>query len=386
MNLHEKLKHCVVQALPMQGDRHGSPPINKLPCYAAVSLNGETGIYGGALVWKFSEHVTYGARVFAWTPADGIIERSKRAGENAKYSEWVGQNWLEPIVTQPAIEIPYRHVGDWLDVCREKFNLKGVAVDPYLAEGVIKALSNQGIKTTRDTREEEDALLISLHPHGFIGEGKGDRYHYPLGMDSSINTLCYLATHRYIAFEYHPILQWNFETAILKEGDDGRKRYSEAESQSPINPLVALTMAVGLAVAVDDRENQDYISDWFKTGSIKGIIPSRVTWSHLLDRKQDDRVHPPEGIAPTNDKLIRGAIKYLEAQGLQVVPCKRKPGSYFVGFNDNGIDEIPADELPALELGVYFGLGGAARRLARLVNPLSGLSGIREIGALAREG
>ena len=337
---------CMVQALPMD-------EIAGIPCYAAISLSGETGFYGAALVWQYSENVTYGVRPFVWTPADGIIARHERDlkvyGEKAQYPTWAGQNWLDMIVTADQLSVPYQHTAQWLDECRTKFNLCGVAVDPYLVKGLERALHLRDIETTRIPGMPE-ALLVAPHPQGFI-DPQLPSGRIPLAMNRSIATLTHLCKLRYIALEYHPFLKWNWETAILVEDTAGNERFVEGDSNSPINPIIAVTMAVGLASALIDLKGDQYIQQWFETGRGKG--KSRV----------------PEGIAPPSQKEIEDTIKTLQDYDLQVVEIKDKPGHYLVGFDDNGVAEVVAHQLPMLYLGLRFGHDGAARRLARLVNP-----------------
>jgi phage terminase large subunit-like protein len=206
----------------------GELPVEKLrgaPCWAAIDLAATTDMNAWAMLWKIG--AIYYARVRYWVPESAVKSRTER--RTASYAGWVEAGHIQmtegDVVDYSAIE------ADVLADC-ELYGPKLIAYDPWNATQFAQRLTDaglelrqfiQGLKSyTPAMKELERAYTSGALRHGG-----------------------------------NPVLTWNAANLVARRDGNLNMAPDKKRSADKIDGIVALIMAFGLAVDVDDAGDPD---------------------------------------------------------------------------------------------------------------------------------
>ncbi len=201
----------------------GELPVEKLrgaPCWAAIDLAATTDMNAWAMLWKIG--AIYYARVRFWVPESAVKSRTER--RTASYAGWVEAGHIRmtegDVVDYAVIE------AEVLADC-EVYGPKLVAYDPWNATQFAQRLTDaglelrqfiQGLKSyTPAMKELERAYTSGALRHGG-----------------------------------NPVLTWNAANLVARRDGNLNMAPDKKRSADKIDGIVALIMAFGLAVDVDD--------------------------------------------------------------------------------------------------------------------------------------
>jgi len=177
------------------------------------------------------------ARVFFWTPAEGIKDRAKR--DRSPYDVWAEQGYLR---TTPGRTVDYEHVArDILEIC-DGLNLHSIAYDRWRIDLLKKEFKDLGIDAETSAK---DGGKLPLVPHG---QGYKDFSPALDALESElVNARCEI--------EENPVLTMCAANAVTQKDPSGNRKLDKSKATGRIDGLVALTMAFGATViAAGDLE------------------------------------------------------------------------------------------------------------------------------------
>jgi phage terminase large subunit-like protein len=177
---------------------------------------------------------TFDAWVEVWTPGDTLDQRELR--DKLHYRRWRDEGYL---LTTPGRIVDFRHVAarvadaaSWLDICP-------VAYDRYAYQRFENECNDLGL-----------ALIHAEHPQG--GKKKGKPYAEgmePLWMPQSVKVVEEAILDGRIRFKKNPLLISAIMSAITESDPWGNYWLAKRKSLNRIDPIIAVCMAVGAAMA-----------------------------------------------------------------------------------------------------------------------------------------
>lgn len=188
---------------------------------------------------------TYDAWVEAWTPKDTLIERSLR--DQAPYEVWVKGGWLNAVDGR---NIRLDFVAARLGEINAEYRIVVVAYDRYAYRKLEEELDAQGL-----------TLPQAEHPQGGVRRAKptpeqieaarlsGEEPPQGLWMPGSVLALETLILEQRIRIRRSPVVISAMMSAAIEHDPFDNRWFSKRRAVNRIDPLVALTMAVGAAVA-----------------------------------------------------------------------------------------------------------------------------------------
>ena len=200
--------------------------------YCGVDLSSTTDLTAIAYVWRTGVtdegKATYAASVHSYTPEDTLVERSRV--DRTHYDAWVD---LGHMFATPGTKISYEYVAaKFAETVREAEKVQ-VAYDSWSYDRFAHALED-----AMAGREVEQVQ----HPQG-PNRSKSSDLHMP----SSIDQLETLILEGRIEVQVNPPLRSAVDSATFAQTSSGLRRFDKRRATNRIDPLVALTMAVGLA-------------------------------------------------------------------------------------------------------------------------------------------
>lgn len=185
------------------------------------------------------------AEVRIWTPEDTLIERERH--DRVPYSQWVNEGHIH---TAPGRKLKHdfvvRDLADWLTAPGAS-----LAFDPWHIEYFQDALDAAGIANwiwDGPESPEQPGLRLVRHSQGF----RGATTQSSLWMPKSVNDLEEVVLEGTLKVRWNPALTYASASAILKSDAAGNRMWDKRESRGRIDPIVALSMAVGLARSVPE--------------------------------------------------------------------------------------------------------------------------------------
>ena len=247
------------------------PDVTGAPCWAGIDLGLTTDFTAAALVWRLGKDELV-SRIHIWTPGEMIEERA--ANDRAPYRLWSDEG---DIVLTPGRVLRMGWVSRWLSRVAVEHDLMGVAFDRWKVDLLEDALDIDGVETTRDPKRP--GLLMVPHSQGWVaGTTKtADKKRKtrraikadppPLFMPRSIDAIEGAILSNEIRVEKNRALRAAALGAVTEEDQAGNRRLTKRKSTTRIDPIVALTMAVGYATARPDREKPR--NSHYETASIR---------------------------------------------------------------------------------------------------------------------
>ena len=202
----------------------------------------------------------FDAWIEAWTPRDTIDARSLR--DKQEYPLWVREGHLQ---APKGESISYRHVAQSLAEDAHDFDYQALAYDRYAFK--------------RGLEPEMNALGLSIecveHPQGGTKKGKPTegmiraakqqrREPEGLWMPASIRQLEELLLERRIRIKINKVLISAMMSAVTDEDRWGNYWLTKDNSANKIDAAIALAMAVGAAIALEDSAHIS-MSQWLES-------------------------------------------------------------------------------------------------------------------------
>lgn len=188
---------------------------------------------------------TYDAWVEAWTPKDTLAERSLR--DQAPYEVWAKGGWLNAVEGR---NIRLDFVAARLAEVNAEYQIALLAYDRYAYRKLEDELNNQGL-----------TIQQAEHPQGGVRRAKptdeqieaakrtGDDPPQGLWMPGSVSAIETLILEQRIRIRRSPVIISAMMSAAMEHDPFDNRWFSKRKAVNRIDPLVALTMAVGAATS-----------------------------------------------------------------------------------------------------------------------------------------
>lgn len=176
-----------------------------------------------------------------WLPGEGLAEKSRQ--DRVPYDVWARDGWLE---TTPGRSVEYEYVAARLYDEHERQPFRRIAFDRWNFKHLKPWLQRVGF---RDDEIEGDAAIFEEFGQGFAS------------MSPALRTLESLVLNGQIAHGGHPVLTMCAANATVQTDPAGNRKLSKMKSHGRIDGMVALAMAVAVAGAyVNTQDNS--VSFW----------------------------------------------------------------------------------------------------------------------------
>ncbi|HWA22317.1 MAG TPA: terminase TerL endonuclease subunit [Caulobacterales bacterium] len=214
-------------------------------CVAGLDLSATRDMTARALVFDDGAdeegRPKYAAFVKGYLPEGTLNELAMKDGQH--WAEWAETEHLEVFAGKV---IRLDEVSREMVDIAQRFELDTLAYDTWNFRNFVQHLDDAGV-----------ALPIVQHPQGWNRSKDSG-----LSMPSSIDALETLILEKRIRVQFNPLLGYAAFSAVFLESPAGLRRFAkEKAGKSRIDALVALTMAVGAAVAVDPEESGSIYDD-----------------------------------------------------------------------------------------------------------------------------
>lgn len=191
-------------------------------CWGGLDLGSTSDLT--ALVWVFPDDDAFDVLLRAWTPEDSVYQLDDRTARNA--SLWVKQGWLS---TTPGNVTDYAFIKAAIEADRDQFLVQELAYDRWNAQQVVNDLITAG------------APMVQ-HGQGYASMTAPTR-------DLQRLMLTGTAEHPVIRHGGNPLLRWTVDNFAVAEDPAGNVKPDKANASDKIDPVVALIMALGRAIA-----------------------------------------------------------------------------------------------------------------------------------------
>jgi phage terminase large subunit-like protein len=186
---------------------------------------------------------TYDAWVEAWTPKDTLVERSLR--DQAPYEVWVKGGWLNAVEGR---NIRLDFVAARLAEVNAEYQIALLAYDRYAYRKLEEELDAQGL-TLPQAEHPQGGVRRAKPTEEQLEVAKRNREEPPQGlwMPGSVLALETVILEQRIRIRRSPVLISAMMSAAVEHDPFDNRWFSKRRAVNRIDPLVALTMAVGAA-------------------------------------------------------------------------------------------------------------------------------------------
>ena len=211
---------------------------------SAVGHVVETGVVtrereDGSLV----ELPTYDAWIEAWIPGDKV--QDKTLADSAPYDVWVREGWLR---APPGPRIRFDFLAAHFAGLVDEFEISALGYDRYAYSKFADELDALGL-TIKQVEHPQGGKRRARPDPEDIEEAKRQGDEPPLGlwMPGSLNFIEELIIDGRIRIKRNPVFVSAAMSAATEEDPFGNRWFSKRKATQRIDPLVALTMAAGVA-------------------------------------------------------------------------------------------------------------------------------------------
>lgn len=191
------------------------------PVYAGLDLSARNDLTALVLVGKVAG--VWQVQPHFWTPAKGLVERSRR--DRAPYDVWARQGFLR---TTPGASVDYEHVAADMAEILAGLDVHAIAFDRWRIDVLKRELDRIG-------------LVLPLVPWG---QGFKD-------MAPALDALEAELLNARIAHGMHPVLTMCAANATTTKDPAGGRKLDKSRSTGRIDGMQALAMAIGIAQTAD---------------------------------------------------------------------------------------------------------------------------------------
>lgn len=200
------------------------------PVYGGLDLSARNDLTALVLVGKVAG--VWQVRPYCWTPAVGLVERSKR--DRAPYDVWARQGFLK---TTPGASVDYEHVAADMAEILAGVDLHAIAFDRWRIDVLKRELERIG-------------LALPLVPWG---QGYKD-------MAPALDALEAELLNARIAHGMHPVLTMCAANATVTKDPAGGRKLDKSRATGRIDAMQALAMAIGISQTADAPPVDPYAS------------------------------------------------------------------------------------------------------------------------------
>ena len=155
-------------------------------------------------------------KCYAWTPAEGLKERSKT--DRVPYDVWVKQGWL---IAVPGNAIHYDHVAPKIAEIVNEFEILDIMFDRWRIDQLMHEFDNIG-------------AYINLTPHG---QGYKD-------MNGAVDELESLLLDELLVHGGNPILTNHISNVVITTDPTNARKMDKSKSVNKIDCAVAMAMSI----------------------------------------------------------------------------------------------------------------------------------------------
>lgn len=170
---------------------------------------------------------------FFWTPEATLEARAKR--DRAPYLDWVRDGFL---LATPGPAVEYDHVAANMVEITADMDVRGIAFDRYRIDRLKRELSLL----------EADLPLVEFG-QGFVSMGP------------AVDTTEIEFLHHRVRHGSHPVLTMCAAQAVVVSDPAGNRKLDKAKSTGRIDGMVAMTMALGVAMA-NGQDGDNGLEEW----------------------------------------------------------------------------------------------------------------------------
>jgi phage terminase large subunit-like protein len=198
------------------------------PCWIGVDMSMSTDLT--AVVACFPDGDDFLIKAWGFVPENNLQRRADRDG--VPYPQWERDGWIIPT---PNDTIDYRVIERHIrDLC-EKYDVREINFDPYMAAPVLGPLTDDGFPT-------------ATIPQWWKVQSP------------ALNLLEKIIYDRHLKWD-SPVLRWCFENIAIKTDRAGNRVMEKGKSKDRIDLAVATWMAVSRAAANEEKSFYDR-ADW----------------------------------------------------------------------------------------------------------------------------
>jgi phage terminase large subunit-like protein len=205
----------------------------KIPVYAGLDLSTVADLTALVLVSRI-EGIWQVQPTF-WLPENGL--REKAIKDHVPYDVWKTKGYLK---TTPGSSISYEYVAHVLKELFDAYDIRKLAFDRWNMRHLKPWLSKAGFK---------DALIDER----FVEFGQGYQ-----SMSPALNTLEGLLLDTKLAHGNNPVLDMCAINSIVVRDPAGNRKLNKGSERGRIDGMVALTMALSTASAVNEKPPVEY--------------------------------------------------------------------------------------------------------------------------------
>lgn len=229
-------------------------------CWLGADLASIRDLCAVAALWRSPDGTRHHGRVWCFTCRDTLAERDHSS--SGHLLDWAAEGWI--LLSDGAV-LDYRVVAEHILRLMRDHNVRGMAYDRYEVSDLLEALESAGIRRAGGPGWEHPHLWCVDHPQGaktvrLDGGGTGRRKDDDrmLGMPVAIarTERLMLGRDAKLSLEPNPVLRWAAGAATIHTTPGGRrvlrKEDSRARMKRYTDPVMALTMAIGLALCRKD--------------------------------------------------------------------------------------------------------------------------------------
>ena len=189
---------------------------------------------------------TYDAWVEAWTPKDTLLDRALR--DQAPYEVWVKGGWLNAV---PGRIIRLDFIAARVAELNAESSIALLAYDRYAYRKLEEELDAQGLTIPQAEHPQGGVRRAKLTPEQSESAKDRGEEEQPQGlwMPGSVLALETLILERRIRIRRSPVLISAMMSAAVEHDPFDNRWFSKRKAVNRIDPLVALTMAVGAATS-----------------------------------------------------------------------------------------------------------------------------------------
>jgi len=206
-----------------------------LPVWGGLDLSQRTDLTCFVLIQK--QAGIWQSWFYFWTPAVGLVDRSKK--DRAPYDQWHAAGLIR---TTPGATVDYDYVGQEIIDITAGLDVKGIAFDRWRIEDLKKVLAK-----LEEEIPESDRLPLVMHGQGFKD------------MSPSIEALEAELLNARIVHGMNPVMVMCASNALIIEDPTKARKFEKKKSTGRIDGLVALAMAVGIASRTEEPEDETSI-------------------------------------------------------------------------------------------------------------------------------
>ena len=209
------------------------------PCWLALDLSNKNDLTALAAVWDVGDRLY--AKVWYWTPKEGLLDRSRE--DATPYDVWVGEKQLEA-VPGPVIEKSY--VAQRVAKLVAEHQVKALAFDPAGIDDFIRACGEIGLAVWKyEGPDKPEGYGLRLVSHA-----QGTRVRFEekqLSMPRSIERFEDAILKQKIVIERNKVTRSCAANALVISDPQNNRAFDKKRSRGRIDGTVALCMATGLA-------------------------------------------------------------------------------------------------------------------------------------------